>query len=85
MVTANPLLKRMYDTNKVESSIDFLNDYLLAQVTPGIVRRILESEGPTGPYVITPSDSLNRLQDYNDNLGHSANTWRDILGPISPP
>ena len=75
----------MYNTNKVDSSIDFLNDYLLAQVTPGIIRRIYESEGPTSPYIITPSDSVNRRMDYLDAIKYPASTLRDILGPISAP
>ena len=75
----------MYDTNTVNGSLDFLNDYLLSQVTPGMIRRIYESEGPTSPYIITPSDSVNRLSDYNDVITYPASTLRDILGPISAP
>jgi hypothetical protein len=75
----------MYDTNKVDSSVDFLNNYLLAQVTPGMIRRIYESEGPSSPYVITPRDSANRLSDYNDAITYPASTLRDILGPILAP
>jgi hypothetical protein len=63
----------------------FLDDYLLSQVTPGIIRRIYESEGSTGPYVITPSDRVNRRRDYDDVITFPASTLRDILGPISAP
>jgi hypothetical protein len=63
----------------------FLDDYLLSQVTPGMIRRIYESEGPSSPYVITPRDNANRLSDYNDVITYPASTLRDILGPISAP
>ena len=75
----------MYDTNKVDGSLNFLNNYLLAQVTPGIIRRIYESEGSTGPYIITPSDRVNRRRDYDDAITFPASTLRDILGPILAP
>ena len=63
----------------------FLDDYLLSQVTPGLIRRIYESEGSTGPYIITPSDRVNRRRDYDDAITFPASTLRDILGPISAP
>lgn len=57
----------------------------LAQVTPGIIRRIYESEGPGGPYVVTPGDKLNMMMDYQDAIQHDAGTLRNILRPILAP
>lgn len=63
---------------------EFLNKYLLAQLTPRVVRNVYS--GYQGdPHIITQEDKLKMLMDYQDVLHHDTGTLRDVFGPLMPP
>lgn len=64
----------------------FLDDYLLSQITPGVVSNIMTGgQENLLPGVLTKDDQKNRLSDYFDVITHEGDTLRGILGPILAP
>ena len=63
---------------------EFLNNYLLAQLAPRVVRNVYS--GYQGdPHIITQEDKLKMLMDYQDVLQHDTGTLKDVFGPLMPP
>ena len=64
----------------------FLDDYLLSQVTPGVVSNIMTG-GQEGllPGVLTRDELKNRYLDYTDAIMHDTETLKEIMRPILAP
>ena len=74
------------DSNLEDRRYKFLNDYLLSQVTPGVVSNIMTGgQENLLPGVLTKDDQKNRLSDYFNVITHEGDTLRGILGPVLAP